>query len=171
MHLASRCIKEDPYWFSRSSIKFQGHTGQKTVDLTPFSAFWVRFRMITQEGIDRWLWNCTNSVKRYGRGSLLFFKVIRKISRSHGPNIMPFWHVFNNLGPFRIVTQIRIHIWSLNDTHSFQTYRRGSLLIFKVIRQISRSHGPKKLRNFMTIFYFLGYNCNLVGQIVMKWQM
>ena len=39
MHTASWSIEEVPYYFSRSSIKFQGHLGWKIDDLNPI---WVR---------------------------------------------------------------------------------------------------------------------------------
>ena len=35
MHKAWRSIEEVPYCFSRSSIKFNGHTGGKIDDLNP----------------------------------------------------------------------------------------------------------------------------------------
>ena len=47
---------------------------------------------------------------------------------------------------FRTVTPVWIHIWWWNDTFSWMLLRRGALLFFKVIRQISRSHSAKKLR-------------------------
>ena len=34
-----------------------------------------------------------------------------------------------------------IHIWWWNDAQSLRRHRRGALLFFKVIHQISRSHG------------------------------
>ena len=49
------------------------------------------------------------------------------------------------LNRFRIVTPIWIHIW-WNDAYSLIMFRRGALLFFKVIRQISRSHGSKNRR-------------------------
>ena len=42
---------------------------------------------------------------------------------------------------FRTVTPVWIHIWWWNDAQSLMLFRRGALLYFKVIRQISRSHG------------------------------
>ena len=45
---------------------------------------------------------------------------------------------------FRIVTPVWIHILRWNDAYSLMLLRRGALLFFKVIRQISRSHGSKK---------------------------
>ena len=42
---------------------------------------------------------------------------------------------------FRTVTPVWIHIWWWNDAYSLMLHRRGALLFFKVIRQISRSQG------------------------------
>ena len=50
------------------------------------------------------------------------------------------------LNRFRTVTPVRIHIWWWNDTYSLMLLRRGALLFFKVIRQISRSHSFKNHR-------------------------
>ena len=53
--------------------------------------------------------------------------------------------VTNQLNRFRTVTPVWIHIW-WNDAHSLVLLRRGALLFFKVIRQISRSHGSNNRR-------------------------
>ena len=50
------------------------------------------------------------------------------------------------LDRFRTVTPVWIHIWWWNDAYSLMLLRRGALLFFKVIRQISRSHGSKNRR-------------------------
>ena len=52
--------------------------------------------------------------------------------------------VNTQLNRFRTVTPVWIHIWWWNDAYSLTMLRRGALLFFKVIRQISRSHGSKK---------------------------
>ena len=39
MHKAWHCMEEVPYYSSRSSIKFQGHTGHKNDDFDPNKAF------------------------------------------------------------------------------------------------------------------------------------
>ena len=49
--------------------------------------------------------------------------------------------VMTPLSPFRTVTLVWIHIWWWNDAYSLIMLRRGALLFFKVICQISRSHG------------------------------
>ena len=54
--------------------------------------------------------------------------------------------VTTQLNRFRTVNPVWIHIWWWNDTYSLMLLRRGALLFFKVIRQISRSHGIKNRR-------------------------
>ena len=54
--------------------------------------------------------------------------------------------VNTQLSPFRTLTPVWIHIWQWNHAHSWKQHRRGALLFFKVIRQISRSHGSKNRR-------------------------
>ena len=54
--------------------------------------------------------------------------------------------VMTQLNRFRTVTPVWIHIWWWKDTYSLLLLRRGALLFFKVIRQISRSHGAKNRR-------------------------
>ena len=44
---------------------------------------------------------------------------------------------------FRSVNSVWIHQWIWSDTQSLMQYRRGALLFFEVIHQISRSHGLK----------------------------
>ena len=47
---------------------------------------------------------------------------------------------------FQTVTPVWIHIWWWNDVYSLMLLSRGALLFFKVIRQISRSHGSRNCR-------------------------
>ena len=54
--------------------------------------------------------------------------------------------VNTQLSPFRTLTPIWIHIWLWNHAHSWKQHRRGALLFFKVIHQISKSHGSKNRR-------------------------
>ena len=54
--------------------------------------------------------------------------------------------VTTQLNRFRTVTPVWIHIWWWNDAYSLMLLRRGAQLFFKVIRQISRSHGSKNRR-------------------------
>ena len=57
------CTKLNVVWsgallFSMSSIKFQGHAGQKSPILTQIE----RFRTVTQVWLPRWIWNDTQSL-------------------------------------------------------------------------------------------------------------
>ena len=54
--------------------------------------------------------------------------------------------VTTQLNRFQTVTPVWINIWWWNDAYSLMLLRRGALLFFKVIRQISRSHGSKNRR-------------------------
>ena len=58
---------------------------------------------------------------------------------------------------FRTVTPVWIHRWLRNNAQRFKWHRRGALLFFEVICQISRPHGPDKstiltrIDRFMTV--------------------
>ena len=54
--------------------------------------------------------------------------------------------VTTQLYRFRTVTPVWIHVWWWNDAYSLIMLRTGALLFFKVICQISRSHGSKNRR-------------------------
>ena len=54
--------------------------------------------------------------------------------------------VTTQLNRFWTVTPVWIHIWWWDDAYSLIMLRRGALLFFKVILQISRSHGSKNRR-------------------------
>ena len=54
--------------------------------------------------------------------------------------------VTTQLNRFRTVTPVWNHLWWWNDAYSLMLLRRGALLYFKVIHQISRSHGSKNRR-------------------------
>ena len=76
--------------------------------------------------------------------------------RGHDPNFR-----------FRTVTPVWIHIWWWNDTYSLMLHRRGALLFFKVIRQISRSHGTK-IAEFDPDWAFPDCNSSLNSPMAMK---
>ena len=68
---------------------------------------------------------------------------------------------------FRTVTPVCIHIWWWNDTYSLMLLRRGALLFFKVIPQISRSHGAKN-RRIWPDWAFPNCNSSLNSPMAMK---
>ena len=57
--------------------------------------------------------------------------------------------ILTRIGRFRTVTPVWIQWWLWNDAHSLKQHRRGGVLFFKVIHQISRSHGTKKSGQFL----------------------
>ena len=54
--------------------------------------------------------------------------------------------ILTQIGCFRIVTPVWIHPRRWHDAHSLKQHRRGVLLFFEVIREISRSLGTKNGR-------------------------
>ena len=133
MHKAWCCLEEVPYCFSRSSVKFQGHAAKKIIVFDPNWAFPDCNSSLNSPMAMKW---CTKHI----RGALLFFEVIHQISRSHGTKKSP---ILTGIERFRTVSVVWIHRWLWNDAQSLKRHRRGALLFFKVIHQISRSHGTK----------------------------
>ena len=76
--------------------------------------------------------------------------------------------VNTQLSRFRTLTPVWIHIGRWNHAHSWKQHRRGALLFFKVIRQISTSHGSKN-RRIDSDWAFLDCNCSLNTQMATKW--
>ena len=94
-------IEEVPYYFSRSSIKFQGHMGQKSLILTRIE----HFRTGTPVWFHQWIWNDAQNLRYYCRCALLFCEVIHQISRPHR---LKNWRLESNLGKIiRPVTAIK----------------------------------------------------------------
>ena len=76
--------------------------------------------------------------------------------------------VMTSFSRFRTVTQAWIHIWRWNDKQSLMLHRIGALLFFKVMRQISRSHGSK-IVEFDPDWGFPDCNSSLNSQMATKW--
>ena len=66
---------------SRSEVKGQGHRGTQHRRFGTATLVWIHW----------WLWNDARRLKQPRKGALLFFKVIRQISWSHGTKIRRFW--------------------------------------------------------------------------------
>ena len=76
--------------------------------------------------------------------------------------------VTTQLHRFRTVTPVWIHIWWWDDAYSLIMLRRGALLFFKVIRQISRSHSSKN-RRIWPDWVFPDCNSSLNSPMATKW--
>ena len=120
---------------SRSEVRFHGHTAKKSSILTQIGCF----RTVTPVWIQIWWWNDAQSLMLLRRGALFFSRssVKFKVTRLKKSLIL------TQIGRFRTATLVWIHWWLWNDAQSLKQHRRGALSFFKVIRQISRSHGTK----------------------------
>ena len=78
--------------------------------------------------------------------------------------------VKTQLNRFRTITPVWIidHTWWWDDAQSLMLPKRGVLLFFKVIHQISRSHGTKKITDFDPNWAFLDCNSSLNSLMAMK---
>ena len=181
LHKAWSSIEEVPYCFSRSSVKFQGHTALKIVQFDPNWAFPDCNSSLNSPMAMKCCTKLETANERYPIVTNGIFRLSVRLSVrpsvrlsvtlfwlcSHHGIIMKFSGVITNdqrkvhakgqgqrskvkvtevttqLSRFPTVTPVWIHIWWWNDAYSLMLLRRGALLFFKVIRQISRSHGSK----------------------------
>ena len=193
MHIAWCCLEEVPYCFSRSSVKFQGHTALKIVEFDPDWAFPDCNSSLNSPMAKKW---CTKLEVALKRCPIVFScdqaalqmvfsvcpSVCLSVRLSVRLSVTPFWlcshhriimkfsgviindqskvhakgqgqrskvkvtEVTTQFNRFRTVTPVWIHVWCWNDAYSLMLLRRGALLFFKFIRQISRSHGSKNRR-------------------------
>ena len=139
MHKASSSVEEVPYCFSRSSVKFQGHTTLKIAEFDPDWPFPDCNSSLNSPMATKW---CTKLEVALKRCPIVFqghpsnFKVTR-LSKSSN---------LTQIGRFRTVTPGWIHRWLWNVAQSLKQQRRDALLFSKVIHQISRSRGTKHHR-------------------------
>ena len=127
------CRLEDvPCCFSRSSVKFKGHTAKIIINFVPNWAFPDCNSCLNSPMAMKW---CTKLEAAWGRCPI-FFKVIRQFSRSRGTKKIA---NFDRVEGFRTVTPVWIYQWLWNAAQSLMWYRIGALLFFNVIHQISRS--------------------------------
>ena len=74
------------------------------------------------------------------------------VLQGHPSNFKVTWlkksSILTQIGSFRTVTPVWIHLWLWNDAQRLKQHRRGALLFFKVMLQFSRSRGTKKNANF-----------------------
>ena len=139
MYKAWSSIEEVPFCFSRSSIKFQGHTGQKIANFDPNWVFPDCNFSLNSPMTIKW---CIKLETTWKRCSNVF--------QGHPLNLKVTWDnkslILTRIERFRTVTLVLIHWWLWNDAQSLKQHRRGALLFFKVIHQIWRSHGTKNSR-------------------------
>ena len=105
----SVCLSVTPFWLcshhriimkfsgvitndqSKVHAKGQGQRSKVKVKVTEVTTQLNRFRTVTPVWIHIWWWNDAYSLMLLRRGALLFFKVIRLISRSHDSKNRRIW--------------------------------------------------------------------------------
>ena len=97
---------------SMRKVKVRGQRSRSQVN-TQLNRFWT----VTPVWIHIWWWNDAYSLMMLRRGALLFFKVIRQISRSHGSKKCSIWP---RLGISGLLTPVWIHQWLRNDAQSLK---------------------------------------------------
>ena len=139
---------------SRSEVKGQGHRGE----LPTFS----RFRTLTPVWIDIWQWNHAHSWKQHRRGALLFFKVIRQISRSHGSKNRRIWPRLGVSGQFEYTNgyEMMHKAWSSVDEVPY-CFSRSSVKF--------QGHTALKIAEFDPDWAFPDCNSRLNTQMATKW--
>ena len=136
MHKAWSSKEEMPYCFSRSYVELQGHMAKKIVY---FDRNWVLpdcNSSLNSPMAMKWCAKLEVAKKRCPivfQGHPSNFRVTQLKKSSN----------LTHFGSFRTVTPVWIHKWQPNDAQGLKWHWRGALLFFKVIRQISRSHGSK----------------------------
>ena len=116
--------------FFKVLVKFQGHTGHKIADFDLNWAFPDCNPNLNSPMDTRW---CTKLEVAQNGWPIVFeghpsnFKVTEDQTSS----------ILSRIGHFRSVTPVWIHWWLWNAAQRLKQHRRGALLVFKVINQIS----------------------------------
>ena len=146
---------------SMSEVKGQGHRGKKSSNLTQIGRFWT----VTPVWIHQWLRNDAQSLKQHRRGALLFFKVIRQISRTHGSKNSRIWHKLGVYG-----------LWlHFEFTNGYEMMHKAWSSMEKVPYCFSRSsvkfqgHTAVKIIVFDPNRAFLDCNLSLNSPMATKW--
>ena len=75
----------------KSDVHAKGQGQRSEVKVTEVNTQLSRFRTLSPVWIHIWQWNHAHSWKQHRRGALLFLKIIRQISRSHGYKNRRIW--------------------------------------------------------------------------------
>ena len=112
-HNAWSSIQDVLYRFSRSSVKFQGHTGQKIADFDPNWVFPYCNSSLNLPIVMKW---CTKLEVGQQRCPVVFqghpsnFKITRDKK----------WSILTQIRRFRTVTPVWIYQWLRNYAHSLK---------------------------------------------------
>ena len=126
----------------RSDVHAKDQGQRSKAKVTEVNTQLSYFRTLIPVWIHIWQWNHAHSWKQHRRGALLFFEVIRQISRSHGSKNRRIWPrlAFPDCNS-SLNTQMATK-WCTK----LEVAKKRCPMVFKVIRQISRSQGSKNHR-------------------------
>ena len=176
----SVCLSVTPFWLCSHHLiimKFSGVTttdqgnvhakglGQRSkVKVTEVTTQLDRFRTVTPVWIHIWWWNDAYSLMLLRRGALLFLKVIRQISRSHGSKNRQIWPKLGVSGLYR----------KFQYTNSYEMMHTAWSRIEEVPYCFSRSyikfqgHTALKIVDFDPNWAFPDCNSSLNSPMAMK---
>ena len=161
MHKAWSSIEEVPYCFPSSSVNLQGRTALKIVEFDPNWAFPDCNSNLNSPMGTEW---CTK-LEVALRDALLFLRVIRKISRSHGSKHHRIWP---KLGVSGLKLQFEF-------TNGYEMMHKAWSSTENVPYCFSRSyvklqgHTAPKIVDFDTNWAFPGCNSSLNSLMDLKW--
>ena len=149
----------------KSDVHAKGQGQRSKVKVTEVNTQLSRFRTLTPVWIHIWQWNHAHSWKQHRRGALLFFKVIRKISRSHGSKNRRIWP---RLGVSGLLLQFEY-------TNGYEMMHKAWSSIEEVPYCFSRSsvkfqgHTSLKIVEFDPNWAFPDCNSSLKSPMARKW--
>ena len=157
IHKAWCCLGEVPYCFSRSSVKFQGHTWQKITNFDPNWAFPdCNFSLNSTMAMKC----CIKLEATYKRCPIVFqchasnFKVTQN---KKSP-------ILTRIECFQTVTPVWIHRWLWNEAH-----RKGALFFSMSSIKFLGHKGQKKITDFGLNWAFPNSNSSLNSPRGLRW--
>ena len=149
----------------KSDVHAKGQCQRSKVKVTEVNSQLSRFRTVTPVWIQISWWNDAQSLMLLRIGALLFFKVIRQISRSHSSKNRWIWP---RLGVSGLYLQFEI-------THGYEMMHKAWSSIEEVPYCFSRSsvkfqgHTALKIVKFYPNWAFTDCNSSLNSPMATKW--
>ena len=173
MHRTLSNIEEVAYCFSRSSVKFQGHTGKKIAD---FDLNWLfpdcisslnlpmalkcctkldivykgcpTFNFNFRNLFDNKSWYNTHGYIRDINYPIVFQGRLSNFKVTQDKKTL----ILTKIGRFRTVTPVWIHWWLWNDSQSLKRYRKGALSFLAATKQLYKWYFPSVRHTFLSMF-------------------
>ena len=161
MHIAWCSLGDMPYCFSRSSIKFEGHTTKNIVAFDPNWGFPDSNSSLNSPMAMKWCKKHKAALKRCPivfQGYPSNFKVTRD-------KTLP---ILTRIERFRTVTPVWIHQWLWNDAQSLKQHWRSALLFSRSSVKF-QDHTGQKIADFDPNWAVPDCNSSLNSPMAFKW--